>query len=167
MSAPFVQSQFQTIDETFVAVLWRGAMLDRFCRAEFQVLRCLRVLKECEFDLPEGAFSQAAKTRLAALIQFLHDYDNAWNTKAALRDATALEKLLETRNALAHGLMRICGGTASFVWSAPETSGLTERCTSFAPADMLQSLRALDKLQRDFASELGQIRKQAQLQGKG
>ena len=164
MNAPIPQSTFSTElgDPTIITVtLWRGAMIDRFSRAEDAVLLCLRAMRNFELPLPSEAFHEGAKARLRALILTLENQDFGGAGKGALKSLKALLQLNDTRTSLAHGKFRLRPGNLEIEWVHPiKGGGLEWKRRSPRLLDLIEELYALDALQRALGSQLGHIRKE-------
>ena len=164
MSAQPSKFAFDLIHEPFAitACLWRGAMLDRFARAEHAVLLCLDTIAATGAPLPTDAFHEAAKARLKALISILERDDFNGHSPKALERLRELLALSDDRVALAHGTIRQADGKVLLEWRRCQVkTGPRPEQLTLPLIELTKRLSEIDRLQSELGCRLGQIRKVA------
>jgi hypothetical protein len=143
--------------DVITATLWRGAMIDRFARAEFYILRCLLSLKEAGIALPAAVFSGLPSSRTTALDKALAARGHLVGSSAARKSLACVAELWELRNALAHGRIFASKAAVRICWSANDKAGLEERELTLSFDELLSKLVEVENLQKRLGSQLGQI----------
>lgn len=161
MTAPFAQSQFATSNTRShldTATMWRGAAIGIFADLEATVLACLADFEAAE-SLKPKAGDFVAWQRFKRLATILEQPRFApWNAKA-LRLLAEIERDHELRIGLAHGRMKATAWGMTLNWQALEKEAWQPRSATMRWLEALEVLHRLDKLQRDLASQFGQIRR--------
>lgn len=159
MSAPISHSQFQLTgaDTPMQAgAMWRGALLDRFARLEAIALRCL-VLLNADADAKPSSY--VTWQRFNQLRNALENPRFAPVSKKRIALLDAIEGERELRTALAHGIVEAKRTGVALVWHAWKGGRWAEAEIRYGWLSALDALTRIDKLQRDFASQVGQVRK--------
>lgn len=138
------------------AAMWRGALIDRFARLE-------RLALECLLAMPRDAGVKPSAYRNWERFEYLRQAIEKPQFDSVRKRMLVLLKLIEgehdLRNALAHASVRASKAGIVLelhVWNA---KAWETRQLEYAWLQALDALARIDKLQRDFASQLGQVRK--------
>lgn len=159
MTAPVLQAQFNipAADTPMqAAAMWRGAMIDRFARLEATALECIRVLFAGARHCPK---SYVAWERFRLLRQALNDERLAAAQRTTVKLLDKIESERDLRIGLAHGILRANKSGVTLKWSAWQNSRWVDASIHHGWLQTLETLKRVDKLQRDFSSQAGQIRK--------
>lgn len=139
-----------------VAALWRGAMIERYARTEYFVLRSLRCLAKHDVALCDNAFAPLPKVRLNALITALRENDFEQRQLPALASLEDIQSRWDERNALSHGRFRAGARSVTVKWTVMDKDPVEKQFT-LQVADMLNKLATLDNLQRVLGARLGHV----------
>lgn len=141
-----------------VASLWRGAMIERYSRAEHYIHRALVRLKQAGSSDREASVAAMSGSRLQALIDML-EADAVHGYRApALASLKLLQERWDERTALSHGRAKVGSRSVSFRWVAAGKSD-TKRVLTVKLDEMLARLSAMDDLQRSLGSQLGEYQR--------
>ncbi len=136
--------------------MWRGWLIDRFAQLETTALQCLLAAR------PESCGQSGtylAWLRFRELRKFLASADLPGVAKRALSLLEEIENHHDLRNAIAHGCMTAKQGGMVLSWKTRYKKKLVDKSIEISWSEAIETLNRLTKLQRDFASQGGQIRK--------
>ncbi len=139
------------------ATLWRGAMIDRFAKAEFFVRRCLIGLKERGIAVAPGGLAGPAGSRIGILTDMLATSAATPRITAARASLEALAARWTLRNALAHGVVRTLTSGVTIQWTPADSNSAETASWPWTASEMLEVLVEIDALQRRLGSQLGQL----------
>jgi hypothetical protein len=138
--------------------MWRGAAIDQFARLEATALRSLTELGAAGISKNKAA-DFVAWHRFARLRTILADARCAPVNRGPMALLDLLESEHDLRTALAHGRMKATANGIALTWHAAEKGDWNQKTQHLTWIQALAALRRLDKLQRDLASQLGQVKR--------
>ena len=138
--------------------MWRGAAIGCFAELEALALRALRELHpKQELSAKSGDF--VAWSRFKRLASAIADPKYRPYNEKILSIIAALEDEHDWRTALAHGRVRATGIGVTLSWDAADKGTWLLRRYQLTWLEAVAALHRIEKLRRDLASQLGQIRR--------